>query len=57
MATRREILDRLLDLQNETRMPLISDEEVQQIRMLWVEDVLASTARSSREQRLAVAEG
>ena len=57
LATRREILDRLLELRNETRMPLISDEEVQRIRVLWVEDVLASTARSSREQTLAVAEG
>ena len=57
MATRKEILDRLLDLQNETRMPLISDAEIRQIRVLWVEDVLASTERSSREQRLAVAEG
>ena len=57
MATRKEILDRLLDLQNETQMPLISDAEIQQIRILWVSDVLASTERNSREQRLAVAEG
>ena len=56
MATRKEILDRLLDLQNETRMPLISDAEIRQIRSLWVDDVLASTERSSREQRLAVVE-
>ena len=57
MATRREVLDRLLDLQGVTRMPLISDEEVQRIRELWVEDVLASAARSTQEQRLAAAEG
>lgn len=57
LATRREILDRLLDLRDRTRMPLISDEEVEQIRVQWVEDVLASTARRSREQTLAVAEG
>ena len=57
LATRKEILDRLLVLQRETRMPLIGDEEVRQIRTLWVEDVLASTARSSREQGLASAEG
>ena len=56
MATRKEILDRLLDLRNETQMPLISDAEIRQIRSLWVEDVLASTERSSREQRLIVAE-
>ena len=56
MATRKEILDRLLDLQNLTAMPLISDAEVGEIRTLWVEDVLSSTARSNREQRLALAE-
>lgn len=56
MATRKEILDRLLDLQNLTAMALISDAEVGEIRTLWVEDVLSSTARSNREQRLALAE-
>ena len=56
IATRKEMLDRLLDLQNETRMPLISDAEIQQIRNLWVEDVLTSTERSFLEQRLAIAE-
>lgn len=56
LATRKEILDRLLDLQKETRMSLINTEEVGQIRALWVEDVLASTARSSREQGFTVAE-
>ena len=57
IMTRKEILDRLLDLQRETGMPLIRDEEVQEIRRLWVEDVLASTARNLRERSLAVAEG
>ena len=57
IATRKEILDRLLGLQNETGMPLIRDDEVQHIRRLWVEDVLASTARNLREQGLAPAEG
>ena len=56
MATRKEILDRLLDLQNETQMPLVSDAEIRQIRASWVEDVISSTERSTREQRLAVAE-
>ena len=56
MATRKEILDRLLDLQEKTQMSLIGDDEVQIIRTLWVEDVLASAARSSREWSLA-AEG
>ena len=57
IATRKEILDRLLGLQHETGMPLIRDEEVEEIRRLWVEDVLASTARNLRERSLAVAEG
>ena len=57
IATRKEILDRLIGLQNETGMPLIRDDEVQHIRRLWVEDVLASTARNLREQSLAAAEG
>lgn len=57
MATRREMLERLLALQNETRMQLITDFETRRIRDLWVEDVLASTERSSQEQRLAVADG
>ena len=57
IATRKEILDRLLGLQDETGMPLIRDDEVQHIRRLWVEDVLASTARNLREQSLAAAEG
>ena len=57
IATRKEILDRLSGLQRQTGMPLIRDDEVQEIRRLWAEDVLASTARNQRERRLAVAEG
>ena len=56
LATRKEILERLLNLQTETCMALISNKEIHQIRILWVEDVLASTERNAREQRLAVAE-
>ena len=56
MATRKEMLDRLLDLQALTEMPLINDAEVRRIRSLWVEDVLSSTERNFREQRLAAAE-
>lgn len=56
MATRKEMLDRLLELQNSTAMPLISEPEVRHIRALWVDDVLSSTARSSREQHLVPAE-
>lgn len=56
MATRKEMLDRLLELQEETRMPLISNDEVERIRMLWAEDVLVSTQRRVREQFTAMAE-
>lgn len=56
IATRKEILDRLLGLQDETRMSLISSDEVERIRTLWVEDVLASAQRRAREQRTATAE-
>ena len=57
VATRKEILVRLLDLQALTKMPLIGDAEVRRIRALWVDDVLSSTARSTHEQRLARAVG
>lgn len=55
MATRKEILDRLLKLQSETKMPLISNVELERIRELWVEDVLASVERSSKERIQAAA--
>ena len=53
IATRKQILERLLDLEKETRMHLITDDEIHQIRSLWVEDVLTSTERNSRQQSVA----
>lgn len=55
LATRSEILERLLGLQQIVRMPLINGNEVQKIRELWVEDVLAGAARNSREWNLVTA--
>lgn len=52
MGTRREIFDRLVDLQDKTGMSLISDAEIDRIRALWVDDTLANVARSSREWRM-----
>lgn len=40
IAARREILERLLDVQDEVGLPLISDEEVDRIRQLWMDDSL-----------------
>ncbi len=50
LKTRAEILARLLSLQEQTAMMLISDSELDRIRRLWAEDAIASTARSSAEQ-------
>ena len=49
IATRKEILDRLLHLQGEMRMSLISDDEVEKIRALWTEDVLTGVDRNLQE--------
>lgn len=57
MATRKEMLDRLLELQAETSMPLISAAKIERIREQWVEDVLASTQRNAKEQIEAVSGG
>ena len=51
MATRHEILDRLLALQAQSEMVLISQSEVERIRELWVEDVIVSAERNAEAQR------
>lgn len=56
MATRHEILDRLLELQAQSEMVLISQSEVERIRELWIEDVIVSAERNAEAQR-AVAIG
>jgi DNA sulfur modification protein DndC len=47
LATRAEILSRLLSLQEEVRRTLILPAEIDRIRTLWAEDALAGVARSS----------
>ncbi len=55
MATRREILDRLLVLQSQSGMALIARPEVERIRELWVEDVIVSAERHAEAQRAVTA--
>ena len=50
MATRHEILDRLLELQSQSKMDLIKQPEIDRIRELWVEDVIISVERNVKEQ-------
>jgi DNA sulfur modification protein DndC len=44
MAARKEILDRLLELQSEVELPLISKDELAAIEVIWAQD----TARDAR---------
>ena len=53
LPTRKEILDRLLSLESEVGIELVSAEELDKIKTLWVEDALASAARNSAEQARA----
>ena len=57
MATRHEIIDRLLVLQSKSKMDLIQVAEIERIRELWVEDVLVSAERNVEAQRSADAGG
>lgn len=45
METRREILSKLLDLQERVGQPLISADEIDRIREIWAEDALAGAQR------------
>ena len=56
LATRREILDRLLALQTKSKMDLIQEAEIDRIRELWVEDAITSAERNAKAQR-SLAEG
>ena len=49
IATRKEILNRLLALENDTHMKLIGESEIRMIHRLWIDDVLKSTARHFAE--------
>lgn len=54
LAARQEMLQRLLDLQAEVEMPLISPEEIELIRQVWSEDLLK---RAQREKLKAASPG
>lgn len=51
LATRAEILAKLLNLQESSGLSLINEREVERIRSLWAEDALASTERQQRAER------
>lgn len=51
ISTRKEILDRLLNLQEKSKMVLISQSEIELIRELWVKDVIISTQRNLESHR------
>ncbi|MYB33887.1 MAG: DNA phosphorothioation system sulfurtransferase DndC [Gammaproteobacteria bacterium] len=55
MATRQEILDRLLSLQEKLGMMLIRQSEIEKIRDIWVEDVIVSAERNAEMQHVSVA--
>ena len=57
MATRHEILDRLLALQEQSGMTLVRQCEIERIRELWVDDVIVSAARNAKAQRTVAAGG
>lgn len=46
---RAEILERLLALQSEVEFPIITDEEIQAIKEIWVSDLRAQKVRASRD--------
>jgi DNA sulfur modification protein DndC len=48
IPTRKEILDKLLALEESTGMKLISQGEIDRIRELWVDDVIVSSERNAR---------
>lgn len=45
LAARREILDRLLALQRDVELPLISEDEVQRIHNIWASDAVEQGRR------------
>ena len=47
LATRMEILERLLDLQEKTGRELVSNAEIERIRSVWAKDAFATWARMS----------
>jgi DNA sulfur modification protein DndC len=46
---RAEILQRLLELQTEVQMPLISSEEIARIKAIWAQDAVDNARRHVRK--------
>lgn len=46
LPVRREILDRLLELEKEVELPLITEEEVQLIKTIWAQDAVDMIRRA-----------
>jgi DNA sulfur modification protein DndC len=53
MATRAEVLNRLLALQDQVGSELISPDEISRIRELWAEDTVAAAKRLAHEHEAA----
>ena len=49
LETRRELLDRVLDLQGRVGRCLVSPDEISRIRMIWAEDAVASVEHRKQE--------
>lgn len=47
LEARQDILERVLVLQEEVGLPLISAEEVGEIKKIWVEDAITSVQRAN----------
>ncbi len=57
LDARQMILDRLLDTQKAAGMVLISEEEIQTIKRIWVSDLLATVSRNARGEIKVVGPG
>lgn len=52
LETRREILERLLDLERKVGVTLISEDEIRIIRRIWTQDLLGELARGEAPARV-----
>jgi DNA sulfur modification protein DndC len=50
VEARQEILARLLKVQEEVEMPLISEDEIARIRTIWAEDAVAEAKRHLKQR-------
>jgi DNA sulfur modification protein DndC len=50
LEARQEILTRLLAVQKDVRMPLISEDEIARIRAIWADDAVAEAKRHLKQR-------